>query len=333
MRAALLGLLVLFAGAPAWPHALQPGFLELQSLGGDRWGVYWKVPTAGAGRLPLEAVLPEACDARRPDALEFDGTAYATRWVTACPGGLQGGEIRIEGLERTQTDVLVRYELAADEGQSQRLTAAAPAFTILAPQGPLGIVSTYVALGVDHILRGIDHLMFVFALILLIPGWRQLVEAVTAFTVAHSLSLAAAALGWIAVPAAPVEAVVALSIMFLAAELGRPARDQPDLAARAPWVVAFAFGLLHGLGFARALLEIGLPEGEVPLALLAFNVGVEIGQLLFILLVLVFAALLGRLYPRMIASVARPGRRGSQVAGYAMGSTAAVWFAGRIAAF
>jgi hypothetical protein len=332
IRAALLGLLLL-AGAPAWSHALQPGFLDLQALGGDSWGVYWKVPSVGAGRLPLEAVLPEACDVRRVDGLEFDGTAYTTRWVTTCPGGLQGGRILIEGLERTQTDVLVRYELAASEGRSQRLTPASPDFTIPAPEGSLGILATYVTLGIDHILRGVDHLMFVFALMLLIPGWRQLVEAVTAFTVAHSLSLGAAALGWIAVPAAPVEAVVALSIMFLAAELCRPARDLPDLASRAPWVVAFAFGLLHGLGFARALLEIGLPEGEVPLALFAFNLGVEIGQLLFIALVLVLAALLARLYPQTVASVARPGRRGSRVAGYAMGSTAAVWFAGRLAAF
>jgi hydrogenase/urease accessory protein HupE len=197
----------------------------------------------------------------------------------------------------------------------------------------MGVVATYFALGLDHILRGIDHLMFVFALILLVRDRRRLVGAVTAFTVAHSLSLAAAALGWIVVPAPPVEAVVALSIMFLAAGLVRPAGAAPSLTVRFPWVVAFAFGLLHGLGFARALLEVGLPEGEVPLALFAFNLGVEAGQLLFIALVLVVGALLGRLSPTLIRSVTRAGGRGLGVASYLMGGIAAVWLFGRVLAF
>lgn len=174
-------------------------------------------------------------------------------------------------------------------------------------------------------------MMFVFALILLVQNRRALVEAVTAFTVAHSLSLAAAALGWIVVPAPPVEAVVALSIMFLAAELVR--KGPPSLTVRFPWVVAFAFGLLHGLGFARALLEVGLPKGEVPLALFAFNLGIEAGQLLFIAMVLVVGALLGRLYPLLVGSVTRPGGRGLGVTSYLMGGIAAVWVVGRVAVF
>ena len=174
-------------------------------------------------------------------------------------------------------------------------------------------------------------MMFVFALILLVRDRRQLVGAVTAFTVAHSLSLAAAALRWIVVPAPPVEAVVALSIMFLAAELVRPGR--PSLTLRFPWIVAFAFGLLHGLGFARALLEVGLPEGEVPLALFAFNLGVEAGQLLFIGLVLVTGALFWRLYPRLIGSISRPGGRGLGATSYLMGGIAATWLVGRVAGF
>ena len=197
----------------------------------------------------------------------------------------------------------------------------------------MGVVSTYFALGVDHILRGIDHLMFVFALILLVRDRRRLVGAVTAFTIAHSLSLAAAALGWIVVPAPPVEAMVALSIMFLAAELVRPPGAAPSLTARFPWVVAFGFGLLHGLGFARALLDLGLPEGEVPLALFAFNLGVEAGQLLFIALVLAIGALLGRLYPFLVRSMTRPGGRGLGLTSYLMGGVAAAWLVGRMAAF
>jgi hydrogenase/urease accessory protein HupE len=248
-----------------------------------------------------------------------------------CRGGLEGGEIRIEGLERTATDVLVRYELAPGTAESQRLTAATTGFVVPAPQGRLGVLATYFSIGVDHILRGIDHLMFVFALILLVRDRRALVGAVTAFTVAHSLSLSAAALAWIVVPAPPVETVVALSIMLLAAELVR--EGPPGLTGGFPWVVAFAFGLLHGLGFARALLEVGLPEEEVPLALLAFNLGVETGQLVFVGLVLVAGALLGRLYPRLVGSVTRPGGRGLGVTSYLMGGMAAVWFVGRVAAF
>lgn len=329
---ALVGLLVALAG-PAAPHALQPGFLELKALGGDAWRVYWKVPTAGAGPLPIDALLPETCAPRQAEALRFDGAAFVAEWVATCPEGLEGGEVRVEGLELTQTDVLVRYELAPGAAESQRLTAATTAFTVPSPQGRLGVLSTYFALGVDHILRGVDHLMFVFALILLIRSRRRLVAAVTAFTVAHSLSLAAAALGWIVVPAPPVEAVVALSIMFLAAELLRPAGAEAGLTERFPWVVAFGFGLLHGLGFARALLDVGLPEGEVPLALFAFNLGVEAGQLMFIALVLVVGALLGRLYPLMVAGATRPGGRGLGALSYSMGGIAAAWFVGRVAAF
>ena len=330
---ALVTAFLVLLATPALPHALQPGFLDLEALGGDAWRVYWKVPAAGAGPLPIEAVLPETCTPRRPETLRLADGAFVAEWVAQCPGGLKGGEIAIDGLELTETDVLVRYELTPGEAESQRLTAATTRMTIPAPQGRLGVLSTYFALGVDHILRGSDHLMFVLALILLIPNRRKLVEAVTAFTVAHSLSLAAAALGWIVVPAPPVEAVVALSIMFLAAELARPEGRGLRLTERFPWMVAFAFGLLHGLGFARALLEIGLPQGEVPLALFSFNLGVEAGQLMFIVAVLVTGALLRRLYPATLAWAARPGGSGLGATSYLMGSIAAVWFVGRVAAF
>jgi hydrogenase/urease accessory protein HupE len=335
MMLRLLVLLQMLIGAagPAAPHALQPGFLNLEALGDDAWQVFWKVPTDGTGPMAITAVLPEHCLPRQPEGQRFDGSAFVSAWVAVCPGGLEGGEVKIEGLALTATDVLVRYELEAGRTNSQRLTAATPGFTVPAPQGRLGVVATYFALGVDHILRGIDHLMFVFALILLVRDRGMLVAAVTAFTVAHSLSLAAAALGWIVVPAPPVEAVVALSIMFLAAELVRPAGAAPSLSARFPWLVAFTVGLLHGLGFARALLDVGLPEGEVPLALLAFNLGVEAGQLLFIALVLVVGALLARLYPHLVRSMTRPGGRGLGVTSYLMGGIAAAWLVARVAAF
>ena len=335
MRAAILLLALLFGGqaGPVAGHALEPGFLELRALGGDVWRAFWKVPQVAGRPMAIAAVLPENCDARLPPEPRPAGTAFVAEWTASCPGGLQGGEIRIEGLERTETDVLVRYELQPDKVESQRLTAATTVFTVPAPQAAVGILATYGALGVDHILTGIDHLMFVFALLLLIRDRGKLIGAVTAFTVAHSLSLVAAALGWIVVPAPPVEAVVALSVMFLAAELLRPSGKGLRLTERYPWVVAFAFGLLHGLGFARALLEVGLPHGEVPLALLAFNLGVEAGQLMFIALVVVVGVLLGRLYPVLMAAARRPGGWGIGATSYAMGGVAAFWFVGRIAVF
>ncbi|MGL6210794.1 MAG: HupE/UreJ family protein, partial [Paracoccaceae bacterium] len=194
------------------------------------------------------------------------------------------------------------------------------------------VFASYFRLGVDHILQGFDHLLFVFVLVCLIRNWRRLLGAVTAFTVAHSLSLAAASLGWIIIPSAPVEAVIALSIAVLAAELLRAPASKPSLTERAPWVVAFAFGLLHGLGFASALLDIGLPEGDVPLALLAFNVGVEVGQILFIAVVLAVGAAYARLYPAGRRQIL-PGSPGLRTAAYAIGTLAAFWVFERMAVF
>jgi hypothetical protein len=331
-----LGLLLLLLLLLPWraeAHALQPGFLELRAAGEGVWQAFWKVPAVGGRPMAIAALLPETCTPRQPPAPRFDGEAFVSAWTAACPAGLEGGEIRIAGLERTQTDVLVRYELQPGRAESRRLTASDPAFTVPLPQGALGILATYGALGLDHILSGVDHLLFVFALLLLIRDRMRLIGAVTAFTVAHSVSLAAAALGWIFVPPRPVEAVVALSIMFLAAELVRPAGAGLGLTERFPWMVAFGFGLLHGLGFASALLEIGLPEGEVPLALLAFNLGVEAGQLVFIGLVVATGVLLARLYPAPMAAAARPRGPGLTLAGYAIGAVSAVWLVGRVALF
>jgi len=331
---ALVTVLLACWPAPLRAHELDPGFLDLSPLAGANWRVFWKVPPVGGQPMNLVARLPEGCSPREPSgAPRFDGRAFTWQWVAACPDGIAGGEIAIRGLEMTRTDVLVRFEVEPGRAQTQRLTSSQTAF--IAPQslGMGGVFGTYVSLGISHILEGVDHLLFVFALLLLIRNWRTLIGAVTSFTVAHSLSLAAATLGWVVVPAAPVEAVIALSIMFLAAELVRSAGMGPSLTERFPWLVCFGFGLLHGLGFAWALLEIGLPEGEVPLALLAFNVGVELGQIAFVLAVLATGILLRRLHPALVAAVATRGRPGHTVVGYTVGSLAAVWFAARLAAF
>ena len=309
-------------------------FLELAPYGPSQWRVTWRKPQVNGAPMAIDAELPAQCNPRRGPAPVFDGRAFLSAWVTTCEGGLADGDIRIDGLERTRTDVLVRYSTAPEATpQAARLTAATTAFTVPQDPGALGIATGYFALGVDHILNGVDHLLFVLMLLLLIRDWRPLLAAVTSFTVAHSFSLAAASLGWIVVPAPPVEAIVALSIVFLAAELLRADCGQPGLAQRYPWTVAFAFGLLHGLGFARALLEVGLPEGDVPLALLAFNVGVEAGQILFIAIVLVLGAAVARLYPVLPRKLATPGSLGLRTTAYGVGTLAAFWVVERVAGF
>ncbi len=335
LRLVLAFALLLAALSPgrASAHALEPGFLELQPLGGSDWRVTWRKPQVGGAPMAIDAVLPETCTPRRGPSPAFDGRAFLSGWIATCDAGLSGGEIRIEGLERTRTDVLVRYTLdSGSASEAVRLTAAAPTFTVPEDPGAFGVFTSYFSLGVDHILKGIDHLLFVLMLLLLIRDWRTLLGAVTAFTVAHSLSLAAASLGLIVVPAPPVEAIVALSIAFLAAELLHPPGEEKRLTERYPWAVAFAFGLLHGLGFARALLEVGLPKGDVPLALFAFNVGVEAGQILFIAAVVTLGVALARLYPAARAQFA-PGAPGLRALAYGVGALAAFWVVERVAGF
>jgi hypothetical protein len=329
----LVALLMPFVAEGAAAHALEPGFLELQALGGDEWRVTWRKPQVDGGPMAIEAILPEGCAPRQGPAPVFDGRAFLAGWIATCEGGLAGREISIDGLAATRTDVLVRYDLG--DGQpptATRLTARTPAFTVPEAQGTFAVFASYFALGVDHILKGIDHLLFVLMLLLLIRDWRTLLSAVTAFTVAHSLSLAAASLGWIFVPSPPVEAIIALSIAFLAAELLHPPGEEKRLTERFPWLVAFAFGLVHGLGFARALLEIGLPAGDVPLALLAFNVGVEAGQILFIAMIFALGAALARLYPSFRAAFA-PSSAGLRAVAYGVGTLAAFWVVERVAGF
>lgn len=315
-------------------HALDPGYLEITPFDQSQWRITWRKPQVQDRPMQIDAVLPENCNPRLGGQPSFDGRAYLTGWIASCEGGLASGTIRIEGLENTKTDVLVRYQTSKDAPmQTVRLTAATPEITVPAELGVLGVAAGYFALGVDHILKGVDHLLFVLMLVLLVRGWRPLLAAVTAFTLAHSVSLAAATLGWIVVPAPPVEVIVALSIAFLAAELLHEPNKPQRLSERYPWIVAFAFGLLHGLGFARALLEVGLPEGDVPLALFTFNVGVEFGQLLFIAVILALGAAFKKLYPTLMRALATPKSIGLRALAYGVGTLAMYWSIERFAGF
>lgn len=308
---------------PAAAHEVRPAYLQLQALADERYDVLWRVPARGDARLALAVELPQACAPVSPVAVAAAGTVHSQSWRIHCPGGLTGQEIAIQGLAGTITDVLVRIVDLQGGTVDMRLTPDAPSFVVPAAAGAWDLVGAYTLLGVEHILMGLDHLLFVLALLLLVRGGWRIVKTVTAFTVAHSLTLAAAVLGWLTLPAAPVEAVIALSIVFLAAEICRVASGEQPLTARRPWIVAFAFGLLHGLGFAGALTEAGLPPDAVPLALLTFNIGVEIGQLAFIAVVLPSLAALALLFDGL-------QRRALQVGAYAIGGLASAWMLQRL---
>ena len=239
---------------------------------------------------------------------------------------LTGQVISINGLAALQTDVLLLIQLQDGTQHSAILRPGSPEYTIPLQASKLEVAGDYWRMGTIHILEGVDHLLFVLALLLIVSGIGQLLKAVTAFTVAHSITLALATLGVVHVPAAPTEAIIALSILFLATEIIHKHNGQISLTERYPWVIAFVFGLFHGLGFAGALSEIGVPQNEVPLALLMFNVGVETGQLLFIAVVLSLIALLKRL-----PFTAPQGAW--RVVPYAIGSVAAFWTIDRVMSF
>ena len=324
----LLALCLAIPAGPAQAHALDPGFLSVEPVEGDLYRVTFRRPDVSGRPMPIDVVLPKHCEPRTGPEPVSDGRGWVSRWAARCPGGLGGGVILIDGLENTRTDTLLRYTSDAGTPRTHRFTAHAPSYTIAGTPGASEVLVTYFVLGFEHILEGIDHLLFVLALMLLIRNPWPLLGAVTAFTVAHSITLAGASLGWVALPSAPVEAVIALSIVFLALELARRQPGQPSLTEQRPWLVTFAFGLLHGFGFAGALREIGLPEGEVPLALLAFNLGVEAGQIVFIFAMLALIWTLNRMLSAASAMQRVPF---AQVGAYAIGGIASAWLFERVA--
>ena len=266
----------------------------------------------------------------------FVDNAYTERWSVRRAGGLTGATIHIAGLAATMTDVLVRLERLDGTTQVTRLTPSRPSFVVEAEPTRIEVAGTYTRLGVEHILTGVDHLLYILAMLLLVSGWKRVVATMTAFTATHSLTLTAATLGWVHVPQPPVEACIALSIVFVAREIARSREGASGLTERWPWVISFTFGLLHGFGFAGALSEVGLPQAAIPVALLFFNVGVEIGQLLFVAAVvasLVFGRrALRRLRPPTFAYL--PSSTFARlVPPYAIGGVAMFWVIQRIAGF
>jgi hydrogenase/urease accessory protein HupE len=328
-RVLLLLILVASWTCGAFAHEVRPAYLQLRETSQDIYEVLWKVPGQGDDlRLALDVEFPEGTvDVTSPRA-SFENNAYTERRIVKRANGLGGGTLRIVGLDATMTDVLVRLEQRDGSVQVARLSPSAPSFVVEATPLKTRVATTYLRLGVEHILLGYDHLLFVLALILIVRARRLLVVTVTAFTIAHSITLALATLGVIHVPGRPVEAAIALSIVLLATEIFRIRRGASSLTARWPWAVAFTFGLLHGFGFANALSETGLPHGDIPLALFTFNIGVELGQLAFIGVVLGALNIAKRIaLPSIVVKHALPA------ATYAIGALATFWFIDRVAAF
>lgn len=323
----LLLLLGLFNAAQA--HEVRPAYLQIQARANGQYSVLWRTPVFSGMRLPIALKLPDGVrEVGEPVVAELPGSRVERRLVDAGAGGLTGKRIEFPGLQATITDVLVRVELLDGTHTVTLVRASQPWIDIAAPAGKVSIAGAFVKQGIEHILLGYDHLLFVLALMLIVRNTKALVLTVTAFTLAHSITLALATLGVVRVPGPPVEAAIAFSIVLVAAEIVRLRRGEPSLTARQPWLVAFCFGLLHGFGFAGALSEIGLPQGDVPLALFAFNVGVELGQLAFIGAVLAVLAVVRRL---RVADAFR--KRAARAAPYFIGSLAAFWFVERVAAF
>ena len=321
--AILLGLLAVVPVASA--HELRPAYLELHEEAPGDFSVLWKTPMLGNLRLSLAPEFSGDAKPLTPVTTRTPPGAAMQTWTLRAPG-LRGQTLCIRGLQSTMTDALVRMEFADGSTWVKRLTAAEPAALIPLRQSAWAVAGEYLQLGVEHIVGGKDHLLFVLGLLLLVRGLRRLVKTITAFTVSHSVTLTLAALGFVHVPQPPVEAVIALSIVFVATEIAKRRDGPPSLAERQPWLVAFTFGLLHGLGFAGGLSAAGLPAGHIPTALLFFSSGVELGHFAFVATALTAATVLRQLPFNPPPLVRR-------IPAYAIGCIAMFWLIQRVTGF
>jgi len=318
----LLGLLLLAGVAPAHADELRPGYIELTQQTATEWKLVWKAPILGGLATRAEPLLPDYCRLAL-ETPQLAGPAVVAKGIVTCSKPLDGAVVGLKGMEPGSTDALLRVAPLGRPVQTERLTPAASSFTVSAVPDRWQVARTYFVIGVEHIVGGFDHLLFVIALVLLLQRGWSVVAAATAFTLAHSITLAGTTLGLFGLPQAPVEAAIALSIVFLAVEIIKARPGEPRLSERLPWVVAFLFGLLHGFGFAGALREIGLPETDVPMALLTFNLGVEAGQMLIIAATVAVLTALARFAPQ----ARRPA---VLISTYLIGAIASFWFIERI---
>ena len=318
LRRPALALLAAALALPAHAHESRPAHLEIREIASNRFELLWRTPVLSGMPLPVALVLPADVRDVSPPTTRMLSDSQLVRRVLEREGGLVGQRIEFPGLQATITDVLVRTTALDGSSSTEIVRPSRARLVIAGPRGTWAVLGTYLVHGVEHILLGADHLLFVFGLMLIVRDRFMLVKAITAFTAAHSMTLAIATLGYANVPVVPLNAAIALSILFLGPEIVRVWRGETSLAIRRPWIVAFAFGLLHGFGFAGALTGAGLPRAELPLALVGFNVGVELGQIAFVLLVIALERSFRALeivWPRWV----------ERLPGYTVGALGAFW--------
>lgn len=305
-------------------HESRPAYLSITEKAPGRYEILWRTPQLSGMPLPVRLALPEdARDVSEPSVRDLGDSLLHSRHIEIA-GGIRGQRIDFVGLQGTITDVLVRVQLLDGATTTSLVRPPRPWVEIAAARGKGATALTFLAQGIEHILLGIDHLLFVFGLLLIVRSPWMLFKTITAFTVAHSITLALATFGVIHLPTLPLNAAIALSILFLGPEIVRTWRGQTSFTIRHPWVVAFAFGLLHGVGFASGLIDVGLPDNDVPLALLMFNLGVELGQLAFVAVILLLEWAFRTLQINWPASV-------RMLPAYTVGTLGAFWTFQRIA--
>ena len=326
--------IILILSSIAVTHAdeYRPAYLELTQTNESTFDMLWKVPAKGQRkRLSLYVVLPADVNTVSEVRSAFIGGAYIERSTIARPGGLAGVEISIKGLERVSTDALVRIQRLDGTSETARLNSTATSFVVKGAPQFWGVVNTYLVFGIEHILNGFDHLLFVACLIFIAGTWRRILVTITGFTLAHSITLTLAGLELVRLPIPPIEATIALSIVFLAREIALDLHD--TLTWRYPIAVSASFGLLHGFGFASALSDIGLPQTEIPAALLAFNIGVEIGQVWFVATMLFVFWLISKGLKIIQFGAVDWLKKIEKPTAYGIGSVAMLWTIERVSGF
>ena len=317
--------ILFFVSLSLYAHEVRPAYFSITQQSEDTYQIVWKVPAMGTGIPKIFPVLPNNWEIIDEQSNLLPGNLRRT-YLVRIKNGLEGNVLQFNGLNKTLIEVLVSIKTSDGIQYSSRIKPYNPNYLIPVTPDRFSVIKTYLLLGFEHILLGIDHLLFVLALLLLTKGFGRIVKTITAFTIAHSITLSFAVLGFVGLPSAPVEAVIALSIVFLAVELVHYLNGRKGLTVRYPWVVAFTFGLLHGFGFAGALVDLGLPQIDIPWALLFFNVGVELGQLAFVIAAIGGIWLLGKIrfnWPNWV----------EKVPPYAIGSLASFWMIERVSVF
>lgn len=306
---------------------IRPAYLEIKESQAQQYNFLLKLPVKGEKQLPITLDLPKNCTTNIEARTYRVNGAVLKQWSMTCLKSIHGETLVLKGLAESNTDVLLRLEFLNATSQSVLLTPSKTSYTIEKEASSFQIVKTYTWLGITHILMGFDHLLFVFALLLIVKNLRRLLWTITAFTLAHSITMAGATLGFVHLPQQPIEAIIALSILFLAMEIVHEKQGKVGLASRYPWVIAFIFGLLHGFGFAGALAEVGLPQQAITLALIFFNIGVELGQIMFVSAVVLLNYVLQNFKHTKLQE------KVEMVVVYGIGGLSAFWFIERVSSF